>query len=144
MTLQDFLELKTDTRDIDLGSEGDCYIGFYPEGKIYEEKFLESKILSFCCSSNSVIDVTIETPRNLININYEENWENLLGTPVFLADGSAYKVIREETIGDYYLLSMSTYKMWDLEQLANDPDYEGILKFFTKDDDPYFMGVEVR
>lgn len=143
MTLADFLEVKTDERDIDLGSEVG-YIGFYSKGKIYEEKYLESKVLKFYCGFDSVIDVTIEEPKNLVNINYEENWGELLGISIFLRDGSAYRVIREETLGDYFLLNTETYKMWALEQLANDPDFENELKFFEKEDDPYFMGVEVR
>lgn len=148
MTLQDFLELKTDKKDINLdsvnGYDYDDYIGLYPEGKIYEKKYLESKVLKFYCDSDSVINVTIEAPRNLVNLAYWENWDDVLGIPVFLKDGSLCKVIKEELNEGYYLLNTSTGKMWDLESLGDSLDIESCPEFFKKGTDPYFMGVEVR
>lgn len=143
MTLADFLEVKADETDIDLFWEKN-YIGHYPEGKIYDEIYLESEVLNFYSNYDSLMKVDIEKPRKLVNLGHEENWDNLLGVPVFLRDGSLCKIIREEITGVCYLLNMSTDKMWYLESLVSDPDYEGVLDFFTKKDDPYFVGVEVR
>ena len=64
MTLEKFLELKTDKNDIGLFDDEDNYIGIFPKGKIREEKYLESEVLNFYCDSNSIIYVTIEKPKN--------------------------------------------------------------------------------
>lgn len=145
MTLEKFLELKNDKNNIDLFDDEGNYIGIFPEGKIGEEKYLESEVLNFYYGFASVVNVTIEAPRNLVNIADNSIWDDILENPVFSKDGSTYRVVKDEVIQNYYLLDTTTYRMWELWALTAD-DFEGpnLPEFFTKENDPDFMGVEVR
>ena len=69
-----------------------------------------------------------------MNLAYWENWNDVLGIPVFLKDGSHCKVIKKELNKGYYLLNTSTGKMWDLESLGDSLSIENCPEFFKKRD----------
>ncbi len=141
MKLEDFLDLKKDSKKIELYLE-ETRVGIFSNSEFFEE-YLDSKVLSFS-SSATYLTVYIEKPRNLVNLGNEENWDNLIGSIAFLADGSPCRVIREELNEYYFLLNMKTFEIWDLESLSDDLFVDGAPEFFTKEDDPYYFGVEVR